>query len=230
MALRRLLFSATLLLCAFAAADAFAMESDQVTAATLNSSKPHSENAKDVKQNQKKLNHGQVQKGVPNIDSLANWGDQFHADGVDANNNPQHTWFYNMVGGSPNKKETTVFRAPIIPVSIDLRNADGTPRFVNGQRLFMDATRYVQPVLESPIFENFTYSSSDVPTQYTDAVQRAEFFKDAKPEWHTLLQPDANTTPRTMVLRRGTYQFALNADGTCCAFVLVDENVFGNAL
>jgi len=29
-----------------------------------------------------------------------------------------------------------------------------------------------------------------------------------------------------MVLNKGTYRFALNADGTCCAFVLVIENAF----
>jgi hypothetical protein len=33
-----------------------------------------------------------------------------------------------------------------------------------------------------------------------------------------------------MVLRRGTYQFALNGDGTCCFFILVDFNTFVNAL
>jgi hypothetical protein len=33
-----------------------------------------------------------------------------------------------------------------------------------------------------------------------------------------------------MVLLRGTYSFALNADGTCCRYILVDENTFANAL
>lgn len=33
-----------------------------------------------------------------------------------------------------------------------------------------------------------------------------------------------------MVLLRGTYQFALNADGTCCAFVRIGLNTFVNAL
>src|SRR5437763_16091146 len=96
MPLRRLLFSATLLLWVFAAADALAMEADQVTASTLANSKPHTRNAKDVKQNQKKLNHGQRKKGAANIDSLANWTDSLPADGVDVNNNPQTTWRYNM--------------------------------------------------------------------------------------------------------------------------------------
>jgi len=33
-----------------------------------------------------------------------------------------------------------------------------------------------------------------------------------------------------MVLLKGTHQFALNADGSCCLFVLIDDNTFGNAL
>jgi hypothetical protein len=58
---------------------------------------------------------------------------------------------------------------------------------------------------------------------------RAEFFHKADDEWHTLLRPRV-ATPRTMVLIRGTYRFALNADGTCCAFVLIDDQTFGPAL
>jgi hypothetical protein len=33
-----------------------------------------------------------------------------------------------------------------------------------------------------------------------------------------------------MQLIRGTYQFALNPDGTCCRYILVDINAFSNAL
>jgi hypothetical protein len=79
----------------------------------------------------------------------------------------------------------------------------------------------VAPVLSSPVFSKTFYTSSDTPTQYTDAIQRAEFIHKADPEWHTLLRPRVGT-PRTIVLIRGTYRFALNADGSCCAFVLID--------
>jgi hypothetical protein len=113
--------------------------------------------------------------------------------------------------------------APIVPVNLDLRNADGTPRFVNGQRLFSDATQFVPFVLASPVFSNTTYDSSERPAQFTDAIQRAEFFHMADDDWHTILKPRV-ATPRTMVLLKGTYQFALNADGSCCLFVLIDEN------
>jgi len=125
--------------------------------------------------------------------------------------------------------ETTWIGAPVVPVSLDLRNADGSPRFVNGQRLFSDATKFVVPVLNSPVFAKTFYSSSHSPTQFTDAVQRAEFFHKADDDWHTMLRPRVGT-PRTMVLIRGTYAFALNPDGSCCAFVLINEGAFVNAL
>jgi len=167
--------------------------------------------------------------GIPNIDSLVNFSDHFNTDGLDQFGNPQHIWYYNMVGTAPQHQGTTTFNAPIVPVTLDLRNADGSPRFVNGQPLISRPDSFIAPTLNSPIFQNFTYSSSGVPTQYTDAVQRAEFFDRAKPNWHTLLNPSVKTG-RTMVLIQGTYRFALNADGTCCRFVLVDINTFQNEL
>ncbi|HYK34816.1 hypothetical protein [Alloacidobacterium sp.] len=167
--------------------------------------------------------------GIPNIDSLVNFNNHFQARGVDQNGNTQVIWYYNMVGTAPEHHGTTTLNAPIVPVTLDLRNFDGSPRFVNGQPLISSPAQFVQPTVDSPVFQNFTYSSSNDATQLTDAVQRAEFFDRAKPDWHTLLNPSVKTG-RTMVLIRGTYRFALNADGSCCAFVLVDANTFGNAL
>jgi len=178
---------------------------------------------------------------VLGIDTLPNWSSYFYYPGVDSNGFPQFTWQYTMVGNSPFARNdkwgddddwqgaTTKIGAPIIPVNIDLRNADGSPRFVGGQRLYMDATQYVAPVLKSPAFAKTYYTSSEDPTQFTDAVQRAEFYHKSSDDWHTLLKPRVGT-PRTMVLLRGTYSFALNKDGTCCAYVLINQNTFGNAL
>jgi hypothetical protein len=40
---------------------------------------------------------------------------------------------------------------------------------------------------DSPNYANATYDSSEVPTQFADAVQRASFFYLSKPNWHTKL-------------------------------------------
>ena len=170
------------------------------------------------------------------IDSLSNWSSYFYYPGVDGNGFPQFTWQYTMVGHSPfatgNDDEnggTTSIGAPVVPVNLDLRNFDGSPRFVGGKRLFSDATQYLKPVLKSPVFSNTFYSSSVVPTQFTDAVQRAEFINKAGDNWHTLLHA-RTAMARTLVLVRGTYRFALNSDGSCCAFVLIDFGTFINGL
>jgi hypothetical protein len=176
---------------------------------------------------------------VLGLDTIPNWSSYFYEPGLDSFGNLQFTWEYTMVGHSPLQSsdgsddnfsgKTTKIGAPLIAVNVDLRNADGSPRFVNGVRLFQDATKFVAPVLSSPIFSKTSFSSSNDPTQFADAVSRAEFFHKTSDDWHTLLKPRVGTT-RTMVLLRGTYQFALNADGSCCAFILVDQNAFLGAL
>ena len=175
---------------------------------------------------------------VLGVDSLPNWSSYFYLPGLDTNGFTQFSWPYTMVGQSPFDRDddgrggyslTTTIGAPIVPVNLDLRNADGTVRFVNGKRLFSDATRFVSKVLKSPVFVSTPFDSSEQPTQFADAIQRAEFFHAADDDWHTLLRPRVQTA-RTMKLLKGTYQFALNSDGTCCAFVIIDANTFVNAL
>ncbi|HXB68193.1 MAG TPA: hypothetical protein VNY05_08120 [Candidatus Acidoferrales bacterium] len=175
----------------------------------------------------------------PVADTIPSFNGQFAAKGFDPSGNPNNVWLYNMAGTPPKAGKTTTFNAPIIPVSLDLRDARGFPRSINGHPLFADATQYVTPVLNSPVFQNHQYTSADEPTQFTDAVQRASFGDDAKDDWHTLLKP-AVKTARVMTLNQAptcgpvggfcTYQFALNPDGTCCLFVKIDFDTFINKL
>lgn len=172
---------------------------------------------------------GHAAQGITSLDSLPSFNGHFHIAGFSSNGTPQTDWYTNTVGHMPGDGGTTTINAPVIPVALDLRNADGTPRYVNGQRLYYDPTQYVAPTLNSPVFQNSTYSSSSTPTQFSDAIQRAEFTRSMAPSWHTLLNPSVKTT-RVMTLVQGTYRFALNPDGTCCRFVLVDYNTFINKL
>jgi hypothetical protein len=218
----------SLLFAGLMAGSAVAQESDQVGPDYLASSNAHGK-SKVVTPHAHLNGQAHARHGIPNIDSLLNFNGHYFADGFDSNGNPNNHWYFNTVGNPPNKHGSTTFDAPIVPVTVDLRNADGSPRFVNGHRLISSPTAFVTPTLNSPVFQNSTFSSSSVPTQFTDAVQRAEYFSDAKDDWHTLLAPSVKTG-RTITLIRGTYRFALNPDGSCCAFVLVDINTFVNAL
>ena len=134
-----------------------------------------------------------------------------------------------MAGRRPELGGTTTLNAPIVPVSLDLLDYDGSVRVVNGQRLHYSVQPFVAGVLGSPIFQSTEYSSSDAPTQFADAVLRAEFYNTMQSDWHTLLRPSVKQE-RTLAIPRGSYYFALNSNGSCCAFVLVDMNVFSNRL
>jgi len=181
------------------------------------------------------LPNGQAhaRQGVPSIDSLVNWNDHYFAPGYldngTANGVFNNHWYTNTVGNPPNNHGTTYINSPVVPVDIDLRNADGTPRFLNGKRLYLAAAPFVPYFLASPVFQNSIYSSSSTPTQFTDAVQRAEYYSKAKADWHTILVPSLKTT-RVMTLIRGEYLFGTDANGNLAYVFVINPNVFVNKL
>jgi hypothetical protein len=161
--------------------------------------------------------------GLANIDSLANFTGLYRVQGQDSNGNPNDTWLYDTVGNAPGLGGTTTVNAPIVPVSLNLLDSKNNVAFSDS------AAPFVAPTVNSPVFQNAKYSSSATPTQFTDAVQRAEYNNMATSDWHTLLAPHVKQG-RTMSLPAGSYFFALNPDGTCCAFVLVNIDTFSNLL
>jgi hypothetical protein len=163
------------------------------------------------------------------LDSIEIFSGDFQTPGVGPSGASQRKWFYTMAGGRPELGGTTVFNAPIVPVSLDLLDYDGSVRTVNGHELHYSVQPFVSAVVNSPVFQNAEYSSTDVPTQFSDAVQRAEFYNVMQSDWHTLLKPSVKAE-RAMPVPRGAYFFALNEDGSCCAFVLVDINAFASLL
>ena len=179
----------------------------------------------------------QASGSVAGVDSLVNFSSYFYLPGITSSGGTQFTWPYTMVGrppfGDSASDHTTRINAPIVPVAIDLRNADGSPRFCTKAdgtqvRLYRSALPHVMPVLNSPVFSNAWYSSSERQTQYADAVHRAQFFKQSDDDWHTILRPSVKKE-RVMVLIRGTYSF--NVDANCnIRYVLVEANTFVSKL
>jgi hypothetical protein len=165
----------------------------------------------------------------PDIDSITTFTGQFEAAGVGITGKPQKKWHYEMAGGAPELGGTTWLDASIVPVSLDLLDYGGAVRVVKGQKLQLSVKPYVNAVVNSPLFRTAEYTSSDVATQFVDSVQRAEFYNVMQPDWHTLLRPSIKAE-RRIAVPRGSYFFALEDDGSCCAFVLVDINVFSNLL
>jgi hypothetical protein len=167
---------------------------------------------------------------VANVDSLVNFTGSFVARGLDGNGNFNRHWPWAMVGNSPAAGGTTRIDAPIFPVSVRLLDENGHQRYVNGERLFLPADHLVETLLDSPIFSNSLYSSSSEPTQFTDALMRAEFWsRGMAQDWHTLLVPHVKEE-HVISVPKGLYRFALNHDGSCCRFILIDINEFLNLL
>lgn len=104
-----------------------------------------------------------------------------------ATNGKQYS--YTMAGRSPESGGTTTIPAVVVPVSLSF--AGGGAR--NGHKTVMSPGDAVSLVLHSPIFEKFRFATGD--TQYGDAVQRAQFYKRAQGEWHTLLGPPRLIAP-----------------------------------
>jgi hypothetical protein len=176
---------------------------------------------------------------LPGIDSVVNFTGSFHVKGFDSKGKVNYNWSYAMIGNPPTSNKPALLRAPVIPVNVDLRDKNGKKRFVGGQPLVSPASPFVMPVMTSPIFRRTNYSSSSTPTQYTDAVQRAEFWSTEGDSWHTDLNSTLGNAQTMKISQDPTcgaktghcnYEFALNADGTCCEYVLVDINVFVNLL
>jgi len=175
----------------------------------------------------------QGNNGTLGVDSVVNFSSYFYAE---APQDPLYfgfSWPYTMVGRSPFQGEgtegPTFIDAPIVPVTVTLLDQNGNVRQGPKGPLVQSASALVQPTLRSPVFSPTFYTSSIFPTQFTDAVQRASFYNLTNQGWHTLLVPRV-LKPQNISVPYGFYAYALNADGTCCDFILVDYNTFGALL
>ncbi|HZU34192.1 MAG TPA: hypothetical protein VFB79_23990 [Candidatus Angelobacter sp.] len=161
--------------------------------------------------------------GVAGVQSVPNFTRAFVFGGT--------TFPFTMLGNDPSLGHRTTVPTKIVSVSLTLLNADGTTFDV------VDAGEFEQAVLNSPNFQKFKYEKSGEPTQFADAVQRAEFFNHMDGNWHTELSPAVLdhvniTVPKFVNVRIGNqvvsalnYQSGLAADGH--RFVLM-LNLFFN--
>jgi hypothetical protein len=166
---------------------------------------------------------------VANVISVPNFTRSFTVNGV--------TFPYTMVGNDPSLGHITTVPTKIVAVSLQLLNADGTVFDT------VNATPFVVPTLNSPDFQKFKYehdATSGIPaepTQFSDAIQRAEFASSMDPNWHTELAPQvvdhiSITVPKFVNVRVGStvvqainYVSGIAADGN--RFVLM-LNLFFN--
>ena len=157
--------------------------------------------------------------GISGIDSVVNWGGSYRV-AEPGFIGPPRLWLYDQVGNPPEQGGTTTIDAPVIPVAINLLNADGSVRFLYHPGSITLLT------LKSPLFQNADFSSSPTPTQINDAIERATFWSSMMPDWHTMLNGSLKKE-RTINVPEGYYYYALGAGAGCCLYVLIDGNEFG---
>jgi hypothetical protein len=139
------------------------------------------------------------------------------------------TFPYTMLGHRPQAGGTTRIETSYLAISFFF------DEFVdnNGNNIFIDATTITKNLLNGPDFERFPYTTGH--TQFSDAVQRAEFFKvlkdphgnDSDDAWHTLLERPRQFTPITVEVPIGSSQ--VFSDGTNI-FAVVDVNFLNSQL
>jgi hypothetical protein len=133
------------------------------------------------------------------------------------------TFPFTMMGHAPQKGGTTRVDTSYLAISFFFDEfVDG-----NGNNIVIDATGNTKNLLNGPDFERFPYSTGN--TQFSDAVQRAEFFHvmkkphddDGDDAWHTLLERPRQFKPVTVEVPFGS-SFVFT-DGTNF-FAIVDIN------
>ncbi len=135
-----------------------------------------------------------------------------------------------MIGQAPQAHSTTVIPTSYVPISFVF------DEFVdqNGNNIVIDATAINNEILNSPEFLPSPFSTGN--TQFTDAVQRAEFFhiinrdgdNDADDSWHTLFGRPRILTPVLVEVPVGSSQVFVLPDGTF--FALIDINFINSQL
>lgn len=176
--------------------------------------------------------HAQFAHGVPNVDSVVNFTGSFSTPGFDGAGNPQTEWPYSMVGRDPSRNEPTFFRAPVVPISVELLDSTGAVAVYNGTPLrFSAGPDTVDATVRSPVFSPFSYNSGF--GQFTDQMMRTQFW-DKFPHrpfsdfYHDILLPQV-LPARTIQIPFGSWYFFVNAQGVPEATV-VDIDQFANQL
>lgn len=183
---------------------------------------------------------GDASSGIPGIDSIVNWSDQFFYNGYDGNGNPQSIWPYTMVGHAPETGRVTNIRAPIVPVTVQLLGPDGKVALTFGPN-----GQIIQNVLQSPEFLPNDYTNG--VGQFNDQQFRAEFANRLAPSdnedgndngdengWHTILQPALRTArtiqvPFLTATGANAWYYFVNAQNQP-VLAAIDYNTFGSLL
>jgi chitinase len=133
------------------------------------------------------------------------------------------TFPYTMVGQDPARGGTAHVDVSMIAISFFF------DEFVDqsGNNIVIESAPIMPLVKKSPNFENAAYGTGF--TQFSDAIQRAEFFSVAKDHWHTLLEPPKMLEPVQIEVPVGQ-SVVLQTSATGTIFALINSEFFVSQL
>ena len=125
-------------------------------------------------------------------------------------------YHYTVAGRDPDQGGTTTIPTVLVPVSLVFGGPAGSAQ----KNVEISAADDVQKVVQSPVFQKHAFATGT--TQYGDAMQRAQFYKEASAnDWHTLLgQPRVTSTLQITIPAANGY--VLNSKKTGHSLAIVD--------
>ena len=127
-------------------------------------------------------------------------------------------YHYTVAGRDPAQGGATTIPTVLVPVSLVFEG----PADQTGKKMEVSAADDVQKVVQSPVFQKHAFATGD--TQYGDAVQRAQFYKEASAkDWHTLLGQPRVTSPLQITIPAAN-GYVLTSKKTGHSLAIVDLN------
>jgi hypothetical protein len=151
---------------------------------------------------------GTAATDAPVINSVPHWSGFFTFQGSG--------FPYSMVGGNPVTGGITRIPTAVVPLNL----------FFAKNNLTLRASDILGAALDSPDFRKASYGTGT--TEFSDAIQRAEFSSVMGSDWHTILAPPRRIPAMTVTVPANRGALFVTPSGTI--FGLVEAGFFQNAL
>ena len=150
------------------------------------------------------------------VNSVSNFARTFASGGA--------SYPFTMVGNDPKQGGTTKIGTSLVMIQFFFDEFSD----MNGNNIVLDASTRDAAISERPeLSVRFAYATGN--TQFSDSVQRAEFYNVMKPGWHTLLaKPRVLPTVQIEVPVGLSFVFQAGQGGPY--FALIDDGFFVSQL
>jgi hypothetical protein len=149
------------------------------------------------------------------VNSVPNFSSSFTFGGT--------TYPFTMVGKDPQNGGSTHVDTSLVTIQLFFDEYVDQ----NGNNIVIDAATVIPQFLSGPNFETTVYGTGI--TQFSDAIQRAEFANAMRPSWHTLIEKPRMLQPVIIEVPFGL-SLVFQAGPTGPFFALIDDGFFVSQL